>query len=192
MSVRRSAVPFLCRRARLPSPVHPADASFPIGELAVSAGLIGLAHAPGTRPGGQGVGCLASDLDRIAEWGATIVVTLTEAAELHLLGIAAIAREVGRRHMGWQLWPIRDYQVPDAAFDTAWPGRSADLRAALAQGGRVLIHCRGGLGRTGMISARLLVDGGIAGAAAIAAVRAIRPAAIETAAQEQWVVKAVK
>jgi DNA invertase Pin-like site-specific DNA recombinase len=32
------------------------------------------------------------------------------------------------------------------------------LRALLARGGRVLVHCKGGLGRAGTIAARLLVD----------------------------------
>ena len=84
-------------------------------------------------------------------------------------------------------WPIADYQVPDAAFEAAWPVRSAQLRSLLACGGRVVIHCKGGLGRAGTIAARLLVENGTAPVEAVAAVRAVRPHAIETAAQERWV-----
>ena len=45
-------------------------------------------------------------------------------------------------------------------------------------------HCRGGLGRAGMISARLLVESGVEPEVAIAKVRAARPGAIETREQE--------
>ena len=49
------------------------------------------------------------------------------------------------------------------------------------------VHCRGGLGRAGMISARLLVESGVEPNAAIERVRAARPGAIETPQQEEWV-----
>ena len=51
----------------------------------------------------------------------------------------------------------------------------------------IIVHCRGGLGRAGMISAHLLVESGIEPEAAIERVRAARPGAIETLRQEEWV-----
>jgi ADP-ribosyl-[dinitrogen reductase] hydrolase len=58
------------------------------------------------------------------------------------------------------------------------------LRGKLRQGGRLLLHCAGGLGRSGTIAARLLVElNEAAPEAAILAVRAARPGAIETPAQ---------
>jgi protein-tyrosine phosphatase len=57
----------------------------------------------------------------------------------------------------------------------------------LRSGGNVLVHCRGGLGRAGMIAARLLVEEGVPPETAMTAVRAARPRAIETPAQERWV-----
>ncbi len=161
-----------------------------IAQLPVGTGMIGITFAPGKQQAGQSgrhARDLAADLDRIAGWNAAMVVTLVEAHELNALGIAAIGLEVGRRHMAWRHWPIADYQVPDAAFEAAWPVRSAQLRSLLACGGRVVIHCKGGLGRAGMIAARLLVENGTAPVEAVAAVRAVRPHAIETSAQERWV-----
>jgi ADP-ribosyl-[dinitrogen reductase] hydrolase len=61
----------------------------------------------------------------------------------------------------------------------------------LQTGGSVLIHCRGGLGRTGTIAARLLVELGWQPRAAIEAVRGARPGAIETPQQERHVLSAV-
>ena len=154
-------------------------------------GLIGITFAPGKQqPGGMTAHHrrdLHADLDVIAAWNAAAVVTLVETHELDVLGIPVIGAEVWRRHMEWHGWPIGDYQVPDAGFMAAWPARSAALRGLLARGGRVLVHCKGGLGRAGSVAARLLVEDGMPAGDAIAAVRAARPGAVETAAQEAWV-----
>ena len=168
-----------------------ADNPLRIAELPVGGGTIGITFAPGKQQPdgltGRHARDLSADLDSVAAWNAAIVVTLAEADELSALGIAGIGVEVRRRHMQWAHWPITDYQVPDAAFEAAWPVRSARLRSLLACGGRVLVHCKGGLGRAGTVAARLLVEAGIGPEAAVAAVRAARPGAIETAAQERWV-----
>jgi len=162
-----------------------------IAEIAVGSagGLIGITFAPGKHQPSGLTGAhwrdLGADLDVIAAWNAAAVVTLVERHELDSLGVAALDAEVRRRHMEWHHWPIQDYSVPDAAFEAAWPARSAALRSLLACGGRVLIHCKGGLGRAGTVSARLLVEGGTAPGDAIRAVRAVRPGAIETGPQER-------
>ncbi|MGI4939632.1 MAG: ADP-ribosylglycohydrolase family protein [Janthinobacterium lividum] len=164
-----------------------------IAEIAVGSagGRIGITFAPGKQQPGGLTGAhrrdLAADLDAIAAWNAAVVVTLVEPHELDSLGIATLGAEVRRRHMEWHHWPIQDYSVPDAAFEAAWPARSIMLRTLLACGGRALIHCKGGLGRAGTISARLLVESGMAPGDAIRAVRAVRPDAIETGPQERWV-----
>ena len=154
-------------------------------------GRIGITFAPGKQqPDGLTAAHqrdLGADLDVIAAWNAAAVVTLVEAHELDSLGITLLGTEVRRRHMQWHHWPIQDYGVPDGTFEAAWPARSAMLRSLLACGGRVLVHCKGGLGRAGTVSARLLVEGGMVPGDAIRAVRAVRPGAIETDPQEAWV-----
>jgi protein-tyrosine phosphatase len=159
-------------------------------------GLIGITFAPGKQQlnglSGKHQRDLAADLDRVAAWNAAAVVTLLEAHELDTLGIRGLRDAVRLRHMEWHHWPIRDHDVPGAALEAAWPERSAQIRLLLACGGRVLIHCKGGLGRAGTISARLLVENGMAPREAIEAVRAVRPGAIETEAQKRWVVAGQK
>jgi protein-tyrosine phosphatase len=51
----------------------------------------------------------------------------------------------------------------------------------------VVVHCWGGLGRSGTIAAACLVARGAGAEEAIAAVRAARPGAVQTAAQELFV-----
>lgn len=154
-------------------------------------GLIGITFAPGKQ---QTDGMmrthrrdLAADLDCVAAWNAAVVVTLIEGHELAALGIMKLGEEVRLRHMEWHNWPIQDGLVPDEIFVEAWPARSAMLRDMLARGGRVLIHCKDGLGRAGMVGARLLVEAGLGAGDAIRLVRDVRPGAIETEDQEAWV-----
>jgi len=94
---------------------------------------------------------------------------------------------IRRRGMEWRHLSIRDVSIPDGRFERAWPRQSREIRERLRAGDNVLVHCRGGLGRAGMIAARLLVDEGVDPDAAIAAIRAARPGAIETPAQEDGV-----
>ena len=57
----------------------------------------------------------------------------------------------------------------------------------LIEGGRVVVHCRGGLGRSGIVAALLLIEAGIASRAAVDSVREARSGAIETIQQEAYV-----
>jgi ADP-ribosyl-[dinitrogen reductase] hydrolase len=89
--------------------------------------------------------------------------------------------------MDWLHAPIRDVGVPDAAFEAAWTTIGEGLRNRLRAGFDVVVHCKGGLGRAGMLAARLMVELGGDPAKAIDLIRKVRPGAIETAAQEAHV-----
>ena len=84
--------------------------------------------------------------------------------------------------MDWLHLPIRDVGTPSAAFEA-----DCRLRDLLDNGQNILVHCRGGLRRAGMIAARLLVESGVEPDEAMTRVRAARPGAIETPRQEAWV-----
>lgn len=131
---------------------------------------------------------LSQDLDTVTAWGAAAVVTLVTARELVDLKIPTLGNEVRSRFMEWHHLPIEDYHAPDATFEAAWTLASRRLRTLLEAGNRVLVHCKGGLGRAGTIAARLLVEMGADPEQAIADVRTARsPLAIENEAQEDWV-----
>jgi ADP-ribosyl-[dinitrogen reductase] hydrolase len=130
---------------------------------------------------------LATDLDAIRGWGAAAVVTLLETQEFALLRVQQLGEEVKRRDMSWFHLPITDVCTPDDDFERAWKSAGEKLRSMLRNGSDVLVHCRGGLGRAGMIAARLLVELGVEPLTAIAKVRKVRPGAIETRDQEQFV-----
>lgn len=156
-------------------------------------GLIGITFCPGkcapSLYGAHWARDLGHDLDVIAQWSPDAVVTLIEAHELELLGVRELGVQVQARGLAWHHLPIVDLQPPDAQFELQWTSVGSMLVAALRRGGRVLVHCRGGLGRAGTVAARLLVDLGAPAPDAIARVRKARPGAIETHAQLQYVLR---
>jgi ADP-ribosyl-[dinitrogen reductase] hydrolase len=81
--------------------------------------------------------------------------------------------------------PIPDMSVP--GDPDAFRVTLDDIRSRVRAGERIVVACRGGLGRTGTAVACLLVDGGMAPPAAIARVRAARHGTIERRVQEEFV-----
>jgi atypical dual specificity phosphatase len=76
--------------------------------------------------------------------------------------------------------PMTDFAAPPRAQLAAALGV---IHTAVSAGERVAVHCGGGLGRSGTVAACYLVELGHDWRTAIARVRAVRPGAIETAAQ---------
>jgi ADP-ribosyl-[dinitrogen reductase] hydrolase len=167
----------------------------PLQIAAISAGLgfgrVGITLCPGKYDrqamSGYWDRDLSLDLDAIRDWGAAAVVTLMEPKELTLLRVERLGNEVLHRGMLWFHLPIVDVSTPDEAFERQWNVAGHELRILLRSGRDVLVHCRGGLGRAGMIGARLLIEVGMEPATAIRRVRAVRPGAIETCEQEKYV-----
>ncbi|HTN15595.1 MAG TPA: ADP-ribosylglycohydrolase family protein [Sphingomonadaceae bacterium] len=160
-------------------------------EPAEGHGLIGVTFCPGKVQQGAMTGSwnrdLAMDLDAICAWNASVVVTLVEEHELAQLQVPQLGEEVLARHMDWYHLPIADRSIPDAAFEEAWKSAGPALHSRLRAGANVLVHCMGGLGRAGTITSRLLVELGWNPAEAAAQVRQVRPGAIETQGQMDYV-----
>ena len=129
---------------------------------------------------------LAMDLKAIQDWGTSTLVTLMAPKELEAVKVPGLPAEIpsGMTHL---LLPIPDGGVPGEAWERSWAQAGAKLRAELREGKKVVIHCLGGLGRTGTVTARLLVEFGMDADAAIKAVREARRGAIENSTQEDYV-----
>ncbi|MFN3260353.1 MAG: protein-tyrosine phosphatase family protein [Pikeienuella sp.] len=135
---------------------------FRIDEAGAAPGLLGLCRLPG-----------AADFAAIRSWRPDAALTLISEGELSRR--PDLSEGFGA---AWLHLPIPDFGTPDEAD---WAGFAPRLHALLDGGGRLLIHCRAGLGRTGMIAARLLAERGES--APVETIRAARPGAVETAAQ---------
>jgi len=159
---------------------------------AASTGKIGITFLPGkndTRRGGSWARDLHSDLDAIVAWNASAIVTLTEADELRWLQVPNLGKAAEARHIDWVHLPIVDVSVPDQRFEEQWALVGEGLRARLRDGFNVLVHCRGGIGRAGTIASRLMIEFGHAPEEALHLVRSVRPSAVETHAQEMYVLQ---
>ncbi len=89
--------------------------------------------------------------------------------------------------IAWFHLLIQDVSIPGHIFRESWPENAKALFKILTSGKNVLIHCRGGIGRAGTVAALLLRETGKSAEEAIALVRAVRPGAIETFEQEEYV-----
>lgn len=170
------------------SKTHPIEiAAVP---LPTGTGIIGVTLCPGKKDPSAMTGAwdrdLKADLSAIKAWGTSALVCLVEVHELKTLKVGELAEATQAAGLRWLHLPIRDVDVPNKEFESAWPAASAELHAILDQGGRVVVHCKGGLGRSGTIAARLLVERGMPPADAIVEVRKARPGAIETREQSKY------
>ena len=146
---------------------------------------------PGTlalSPAPRGGGDLDADVAAFVAAGVTDVVCLLPDAELGRLGLADEPQALVRTGIAVHRLPVPDFGVP--APEPA--AVLADVVAGrLAQGAHVVVHCRGGIGRSSTVAALVLVREGLAPDDAWRVLSAARGRRVpETAAQERFVARA--
>lgn len=125
-------------------------------------------------------------METVRRWGPSHAITLVERSELGVLDAEALPG-LFAGICPWVHLPIADYSAPGEEFELGWKEVSPAVHGALDAGGSVLIHCRGGLGRSGLVAALVLLERGFAPGDAIRAVRHARQGAIETKKQKSWI-----
>jgi ADP-ribosyl-[dinitrogen reductase] hydrolase len=153
-------------------------------------GRIGMTLCPGKHDPAAMTGVWERDLDTdlkaVVDWGAVALVTLMEEHELERLAVPMIGERTRSSGIDWFHLPIRDASIPDRSFETAWLEAGPALHQRLQRGEGIVIHCRGGLGRTGLVAARLLIESGESPQNALKRVRAARKGAVATREQEEY------
>ncbi|SHH26047.1 protein-tyrosine phosphatase family protein [Cognatishimia maritima] len=151
--------------------------------LPVGGGVLGISQLPGLE------GDYAGDLEDIRAWRPSLVITLTTDGELADFGLQTLGADIRARAARWVQMPIVDGATPDKRFEKLWPATAEKALLALQGGGRVLLHCRAGCGRSGMVALRLMREAGQNAEEALGHLRAVRPCAIETDEQFEWAAK---
>jgi protein-tyrosine phosphatase len=149
-------------------------------------GQISMSCCPGRAASGVLLRVSQSQLERdvatIARWGAKVLVTLLEPAELAALPVDKLSGLAAAAKLAWYHLPLSIGTLPDAQFERLWSSASSRLQQIVRAGGKVSIHCRDGGDRTGLITARLLIELGCHPLDAINRVRAARPGMLGSAA----------
>jgi protein-tyrosine phosphatase len=166
----------------------PIEVHFVAGSAHGLPGRLGLTLAPGKCDGEKWKRDLAEDVRRLREdYGTDVIVSLLETMELKRLSIGAMPQAVRDAGMDMLRLPIPDGDVP-ASVEECQPVVRRMI-TELADGRTVVVHCRGGLGRSGLVAACVLTSLGHDAEAAIAIVRDARPGAVENEKQERFVAR---
>ena len=148
--------------------------TFSISSLALRGGTLALCPLPLT----------SADRAAVAAFAPDLVVSMTRSDEMESLGAGDLPGWFKAHGIGWRHFPVDDYAVPPD--DADWNGLAQAVFSVLDRAGTVILHCRGGLGRSGMVALRLMIDSGEAPDDALTRLRAARPGAVETDAQFDW------
>jgi protein-tyrosine phosphatase len=127
--------------------------------------------------------------DDIAGWkraGVNAVLSLLTPGEEKDLGLRDEDGEVRKQGMEFTSFPIPDLQIPRS--EAKWAEVLEKVTRSLSSGKNVLVHCRQGIGRSGLVAACLLVKKGMSPGAAVESVSAARGLSVpETPEQRDWI-----
>jgi ADP-ribosyl-[dinitrogen reductase] hydrolase len=130
---------------------------------------------------------LQIDVRAIRDWRAAAAITLIQDHELDLLNVRGLEDAFAQEGIQWIHMPIPDLRAPGPEFDPLWRNHAETALGVLRRAGKVLVHCRGGLGRAGTVASMLLIELGASPEEALRRVRTARPGTVETSAQERYV-----
>lgn len=126
--------------------------------------------------------------DEVSGWkrlGIDVVISLLhryEADELDILEEESLCRA---HEIHFRSFPIRDRGTPDSVAE--FRALSDEVAASLKQGLAVAIHCRAGIGRSGLLAACTLLELGVAASNAFAVVSRARGLTVpDTPEQIDW------
>jgi len=172
------------------SKTHPIYADFVPEEHTKMPGRLGMTFAPGMKTRGvrgRWERDLEADLRVLREeYGANVLVSVMEEHEYRGYKIPELFERDTVEGIEVLRFAIEDMDVPREAEE--YEGLIRNVADRMREGKNVVVHCRGGLGRTGTVAACVLVALGDHSAnEAITTVRATRRGTVQTRGQEDFV-----
>lgn len=136
-------------------------------------------------PRPRGDDWLEDELRFFKSEGVEVIVSLLEESERQELGLGEEGPLCQSLELQFISYPVSDYSVPSSA--SATKEIASNLSAFLSEGKSVLIHCRQGIGRSGLLAAAVLTQTGISLAEALALISHARGILVpETDEQKKW------
>ncbi len=125
--------------------------------------------------------CLEKELKFIHKQKVSKILCLMQTDESISLGLQAQESICTKLGIEFQRFAIPDYGVPDL---TDLKMLTRQLHTEIIQGTNLLVHCRGGIGRTGLVCCCLLIATGLSASEAVAIITEKRGCSVpETPAQ---------
>lgn len=134
-----------------------------------------------------GVRCLKSDLRAIQDWKPTLIVSLLTKPEFAILGVPDFEKRVRETGIKWQHFPIEDGGIPRVHELSLFRKMIKSIVKEITIGKKVFIHCRGGIGRSGIVICQSLKQIGYGPKQALSLARTWRHGVVENKAQENFV-----
>lgn len=139
----------------------------------------------GIMPRPRGGHKLEADIRGLKEQGVEWLVCLLEDWELKALDLIAEGSLCEKHGIGFLHFPIPDFGVP--ADRAQFAGFAKSLSDKLDIGAHIVIHCHGGVGRSSVVAAGVLLERGVSGEQVFGLIGRYRgKKAPETREQEEW------
>lgn len=136
-------------------------------------------------PGSKGVNLIDS-LMELQNAGATVVITLMTEPEMHINSVERLPQICEQLDLTWVHMAVEDEGAPNNEFTTHWQQVGPKIHQRLDNNENIVIHCKGGSGRTGILAAQILMERGAPMQPTIDTIKAVRPNAFVHAVQVNY------
>lgn len=130
---------------------------------------------------------LGASLQALKRKGAAAIITLMTTADLAEHKVEALGHTCETLGLEWFHLPIEDESVPSANTEQCWLNARKRIHQYLNENKAVVVHCKGGSGRTGILAATILLERGVDVNSAIDQIKALRPKAFSHSVQVDYI-----
>ena len=131
---------------------------------------------------------IEEEFSQISNYGIKKIVSLLEIAEERTVGLSDEKTLSEKNNMSFVSFPIPDRGLPSSI--EKYSNFIKETYTDISNGVNTVVHCRAGIGRTGIVAASILLHTGIEPAAAFKLISEKRGVTVpDTDEQIEWVIK---